>query len=175
MRKGSVPLRSRASRLCCVKKHRAIYAHNVCSLAKAAYTTTMSIDGSTPGSWPDSPPKPNTNTEPQDETLCPVGLEGDGFGSQVLTEDTQKPNKGKCSWKKHKIAMLPAEIIERSVVTRRHQLECEVADRVAFAGSFISLTRSHLHRWCLSVMPGMRSRKTPIYTPIICQDARPTL
>ena len=135
----------------------------------------MNIDGSTPGSWPDSPSKPNTNFEAQDETHSPVGLEEDGLDQQELTINTQKPSKGKAIWKEHKVAMLPAEIIERSVVARRHQLECEVADRVAFAEFFISLIRSHLHRWYLSVMSGLRSRKTPIYTPINYQDAHPIL
>lgn len=58
-----------------------------------------------PGSWPDSPSKPNTNPEPHDETLRPIGLEKDGPKSQDLREDIQK--------KEHKIAMLPPEIIER--------------------------------------------------------------
>jgi hypothetical protein len=69
--------------------------------------------GEPPGSWPDSPSKPNTNPEPHDETVRPVGLKGDALVRQELVQDTQKPSKGKDTLKKLKVAMLPPEIIER--------------------------------------------------------------
>lgn len=73
----------------------------------------MSGSDHPPGSWPDSPSKPNTNPEPHDETLRPIGLEVDGLQSQELRGNTQKLSKGKGTWKELKVAMLPPEIIER--------------------------------------------------------------
>ncbi len=73
----------------------------------------MNGGGLPPGSWPGSPSKSNTNPEPPDETLRLFHSEGDGLRRQELTEDTQKPSEGNGTWKEHKVAMLPPEIIER--------------------------------------------------------------
>jgi hypothetical protein len=74
----------------------------------------LKMNGGEPlGSWPDSPSKHNTNQEPHDETLHPVGLEGDALVRQELVQDTHKPSKGKDTFKRLNVAMLPPEIIER--------------------------------------------------------------
>lgn len=69
--------------------------------------------GEPPGSWPDSPSKTNTNPEPHDETVRPLGLEGDALVRHKLVQDTHKPSKRKEIVRKLKVAMLPPEIIER--------------------------------------------------------------
>ena len=76
----------------------------------------MNTEAPPPGSWPDSPSKPNTNSEPHDETLPPVGSEGEGLHRQEVTKDTQKPSKEHDILGEHMVAMLPPEIIERWVI-----------------------------------------------------------
>ena len=83
------------------------------------YVHKMSIDTPSAGRWPDSPSKTNTNLEPHGETLPPVGLVRGRSDSQEVAEDMQNLSKEKDPWKKHKVAMLPPEIIERSVIQVR--------------------------------------------------------
>ena len=71
----------------------------------------MSLDAPTPGSWPDSPSKSNTNAGPQDETLRIEDAGEDGFNTRA--KHAQEVRKGKIICKDEKIVMLPPEIIER--------------------------------------------------------------